>query len=212
MVTTSPRIYVACLASYNNGVLHGEWIDAAQDVDDIRAEIAEMLRDSKYPNVMVDCPECGDMVQSTGTKCECCGDTGKVPSAEEYAVHDFEGFGTWKMGEHPDLEQVAAFAELMDRLDEDDAEAFGAWFSNETRDITDADSMEEEFREVYRGKFDSLADYAEQLAEECGSIPKDLPDFIRFNIDWKGVAHDMQCNGDVWTHEAGGDVYVFENR
>jgi len=24
---TAPRIYVACLASYNNGVLHGSWID-----------------------------------------------------------------------------------------------------------------------------------------------------------------------------------------
>ncbi len=26
-----PRIYVACLAAYNNGHLHGAWIDAAQD-------------------------------------------------------------------------------------------------------------------------------------------------------------------------------------
>lgn len=25
------RIYVACLASYNNGVLHGKWIDATAD-------------------------------------------------------------------------------------------------------------------------------------------------------------------------------------
>lgn len=26
-----PRIYVACLAAYNNGSLHGRWIDADQD-------------------------------------------------------------------------------------------------------------------------------------------------------------------------------------
>lgn len=25
-----PEIYVACLASYNNGYLHGQWIDANQ--------------------------------------------------------------------------------------------------------------------------------------------------------------------------------------
>ena len=25
---TKPRIYVACLAAYNNGILHGVWIDA----------------------------------------------------------------------------------------------------------------------------------------------------------------------------------------
>ena len=29
---TEPRIYVACLAAYNNGILHGAWIDAAQVV------------------------------------------------------------------------------------------------------------------------------------------------------------------------------------
>ena len=35
------QIYVACLAAYNNGILHGRWIDAQQDAwavyDDIRA-------------------------------------------------------------------------------------------------------------------------------------------------------------------------------
>lgn len=55
-----PQIYVADLAAYNNGVLHGRWIDAAQDEDEIREEIAEMLRNSPYPN------------------------------AEEWAVHDYE--------------------------------------------------------------------------------------------------------------------------
>jgi Antirestriction protein (ArdA) len=31
---TAPRIYVACLAAYNNGRLHGEWIDADQPADE----------------------------------------------------------------------------------------------------------------------------------------------------------------------------------
>ncbi|WP_447531297.1 antirestriction protein ArdA, partial [Legionella pneumophila] len=26
----TPQIYVACLAAYNNGIVHGEWIDATQ--------------------------------------------------------------------------------------------------------------------------------------------------------------------------------------
>jgi len=26
-----PRIYVACLASYNSGFVHGAWINAAQE-------------------------------------------------------------------------------------------------------------------------------------------------------------------------------------
>lgn len=57
------QIYVACLASYNNGVLYGRWIDAAQDEEIICEEINEML--SRSPS----------------------------PGAEEYAIHDFEDFG-----------------------------------------------------------------------------------------------------------------------
>jgi len=57
------RIYVACLAAYNNGKLHGAWIDATQDIDDIQCQINQMLADS---------PE---------------------PDAEEYAIHDYEEFG-----------------------------------------------------------------------------------------------------------------------
>lgn len=60
MSNIEPRIYVACLASYNSGVLHGAWIDANQDPEDIHKEIQTMLKNS---------PE---------------------PRAEEYAIHDYE--------------------------------------------------------------------------------------------------------------------------
>ncbi len=40
---TEIRIYVACLASYNSGILHGAWIDALQDASAIRNEIKAML-------------------------------------------------------------------------------------------------------------------------------------------------------------------------
>lgn len=212
MVKTSPRIYVASLSDYNNGILHGAWIDAAQDVDTIREEIAAMLRESKHPNVTVDCPHCdGSGALTPDEECPECDGSGKVPSAEEYAIHDYEGFGNWKTGEHPNLEQVAAYAAVVDRLDEDDAEAFSAWFGNETRDYTDADDMENDFLEVYRGRWDSLADYAQNLAEDCGMIPKDLSPWIAGNIDWEGCGRDLELGGDVWTHEAGGDVFVFDN-
>lgn len=50
--TTIPEfgIYVACLAAYNNGQLHGEWIDATQDPEDIQAEVSAMLAASPQPN------------------------------------------------------------------------------------------------------------------------------------------------------------------
>lgn len=79
----TPRIYVACLAAYNNGKLHGRWIDADQDADDIRAEIGEMLKES---------PE---------------------PDAEEWAIHDFENFGGLRLSEGEDIGQLAELAELV---------------------------------------------------------------------------------------------------
>ena len=39
----APRIYVACLAAYNNGILFGEWIPADQTETDIRKNIQTML-------------------------------------------------------------------------------------------------------------------------------------------------------------------------
>ena len=43
-----PRIYVACLAAYNNGYLHGRWIDSTSP-DDIRDRVRAMLADSPIP-------------------------------------------------------------------------------------------------------------------------------------------------------------------
>lgn len=46
--TQSPiRIYVACLASYNAGILHGAWIDVSGDVDDMQEQINDMLTASR---------------------------------------------------------------------------------------------------------------------------------------------------------------------
>ncbi len=55
------RIYAACLASYNSGILHGKWIDVAGEwVDEIRDQIGAMLEKSP------------------------------APDAEEYAIHDYD--------------------------------------------------------------------------------------------------------------------------
>ena len=62
-LTDTPRIYVASLADYNAGHLHGVWIDCDQDVEDIQLEIKEMLSESQEH------------------------------IAEDWAIHDVENFG-----------------------------------------------------------------------------------------------------------------------
>src|SRR4051812_32211682 len=78
-----PRIYVASLADYNAGNLHGGWIDATQGADAIRKEIAEMLAAS---------PE---------------------PDAEEYAIHDYDNFRGLRLSEFEDIDRVAEVAKLI---------------------------------------------------------------------------------------------------
>ncbi len=45
----TPRIYVACLAAYNNGHLHGSWIDV-EDEDGIHEAVRAILKSSPIPN------------------------------------------------------------------------------------------------------------------------------------------------------------------
>jgi len=82
-MTDTPRIYVACLAAYNNGSLHGEWIDCDQDADSIQEEIDAMLKES---------PE---------------------EDAEEWAIHDYECFEGLKISESESIEKVAELAALI---------------------------------------------------------------------------------------------------
>lgn len=47
--TTGPSIYVACLAAYNNGRLHGAWINV-DDAESIHDAIQAMLKASPEPD------------------------------------------------------------------------------------------------------------------------------------------------------------------
>jgi len=75
-----PRIWVGCLADYNNGQLTGEWLDAAVSDDELLDRARRVLQRSE------------------------------TPDAEEWAIFDYEGFGDWKVGEYEQLDVVAAVA------------------------------------------------------------------------------------------------------
>ena len=78
-----PRIYVACLAAYNNGWLHGAWIDVEDDADAVRDAINAMLKASP------------------------------VAGAEEYAIHDHEGFGGVEIAEYAGVDKVVRIATFL---------------------------------------------------------------------------------------------------
>lgn len=174
----TPRIYVASLADYTAGYLHGCWIDANQPVEDIRKQVAQMLAKSRQP------------------------------IAEEWAIHDYDNFGTLRLSEFENLEHVAEVARLM-------AE-HGPLFADLVNHLGDASNVDEARRymdEAYRGAFDSLADYASDLIDDCYcDVLKGLPDFMRYHIDYDGIGRDMELGGDVFTVEHGGKVHVFDSQ
>jgi antirestriction protein len=206
-MATNPRIYVASLADYNAGHLHGTWIDANQDADAIRDEIATMLRGSPHPNVMVACPELGLSFEcprkSDNTPCDTCKGTGKVPSAEEYAIHDYEGFGKVKISEYETIDTVAELAKLIEEHDG----AFEVAYANFSR----LDEAKDAVTNKYEGAWDSLEDYAENFLEDTGQL-REIPENLRAYFDFEKFARDLKLGGDVWTgRDSSGQLHVFHN-
>lgn len=79
----TPKIYVACLAAYNDGFLHGAWVDATQGKDAIYDGIKSMLSDSP------------------------------IPHSEEWAIHDFEDFGRISLSEYESISFICDLAEFI---------------------------------------------------------------------------------------------------
>ena len=214
------RIYAACLASYNAGRLYGAWIDCAgKDVADLQNAINDMLAGSPEPNVMrrkcdhcgawqtdprpyreleADCSECGHAMPDAWQR-----------SAEEWAIHDHEGFGDLIKSEWPDLKDVATMAEALDVTDENESTAFRWLVLDRNIDITEAADKAKDVCIAHSDAFDIAKDYAVEYIAETLDLDA-LPEIIRDNIDYAGIAHDMkQCGAwDEFDCPAQGRVLI----
>lgn len=130
--------------------------------------------------------------------------TSSIANAEEWFIADYDDFPN--LGQHPSIESVEQMAEALDSAS--DREAFLAYVSD-----TGAEWSQEDFEERYQGRWSSLAGFAEYMVEEYhGDTLKRLPDYIRYRIDWEGIARDFECSGDFATIDAGGgEVFVFSS-
>ena len=161
------RIYVACLAAYNNGWLHGRWIDATLGEDHVRKHIAQMLKASPIEN------------------------------AEEYAIHDYEGFEGAPISEYSGIAEVCALAEFIE-----DHGVLGGKLIEHYGDLDDA---REALEDHYAGCFRSVAEFAQSITEETTEIPENLS----YYIDYEAMGHDLEIN-DVLAIETGfEDVHIF---
>ncbi len=167
--TEHPLIYVACLAAYNQGRLHGEWIDAAQEPWALYDAVRAML------------------------------DASPVAGAEEWAIHDYEGFGQLRLTEHTGLDRVSELATFIARYGELGAALLHYYTGS-------LDEAREALADRYLGAHTSLADYMQEVTEESTAIPHPL----RHYIDYAAMARDAELNGDLFTLNTMFDVvHVF---
>ena len=75
-----PRVWIGSLADYNAGLLHGAWLDAAQEPEELEAAVSGLLARSP------------------------------TPGAEEWAIFDSDDFVGLRIDEHESLETVSRLA------------------------------------------------------------------------------------------------------
>lgn len=174
-----PRIYVASLSDYNAGILHGEWIPADQEPDELGEAVQGMLERS--PTV----------------------------GADEFAIHDFEGFGHYRVGEYETLDWVSRIA----RGIVEHGQAFGAWADRCNHDDDDL----AQFEDAYLGEWGSMSEYAEELLDDLGylrAVEETVPDMIQpyVRVDIDAFAHDLELSGDITSVEHARGVWLFDGR
>jgi antirestriction protein len=162
------RIYVACLAAYNNGHLHGAWIDADQDAGEIQSEINAMLAASP------------------------------IEGAEEWAIHDYEGFEGAPICEYQGIESVAELAAFI----AEHGALGGQVLAHFGGDLEEA---RETIEERYFGEYERLADFAQESTENAHEIPEAL----RCYIDYEAMGRDWAIS-DLLVIETGfQEVHIF---
>ena len=163
------RIYVACLAAYNSGYLHGAWIDAAQEPWSIYDDVKAML------------------------------DASPIAGAEEWAIHDYDGFGGVRIEEYTGFERVSDIAAFV----AEHGEVGAALLEHYSGDLDDA---REAITDRYICEHSSLADYVHELTEEGVVIPQPL----HYYIDYQAMARDAELNGELFALTTAYDVvHVF---
>lgn len=120
----------------------------------------------------------------------------------DYAITDVDGFYNFVDSEFTDIEELNDVSERIEALEDDDADKLEAMAEY----CDDLDDVERCWDDSYFVPDTTLADYAEELAYDCGYMPSDLPGWISYHIDWEGVGRELSFDG--YSEINGGVLYV----
>lgn len=177
----APEIWVGSLSDYNNGDLHGVWMDAARPPEAIHSDIQAML--AHGPSAR----------------------RGEAP--EEWGIFDYEGFAVLRIDEYEQIEDVSRLALAV----AEHGPAFAAWAEAIGRDEATTEAFLEAYCGRYDTAADYARELTEDFAGDQmleDSVPGWLRAYIR--IDYEAFARDLLLGGEVFSAEAdNGGVYIF---
>lgn len=178
----NPSVYVRCISAYNNGFLHGLWLDVARDAAEIEEDINWML--SWSPVVYQE-------------------------ACQEWAIHDYEDFGGYSVSQNPDLEILSKVAQGVVKHGEAFSQYLDRYCIYSR---TDWEKVYDDFSCDYLGHFDSEVEFVEQNQEIFGfrELENQFP-FLAMYIDWDAVACDAFINDYYSVDASEGGVYVFSH-
>lgn len=119
-------------------------------------------------------------------------------SNKQAILDDFNDTFNTELEEYEMIE-VYLEDEVAEYITAEEKEEFYSLWKDEIDKITEVDELEREMSSefVYGVQMipnEDFTEYCKELLEDCGDLPRNLPFYIKDNIDWDGVAHDLSAD------------------
>lgn len=175
------KLFITDLSAYNNGFLVGEWVTLPLSGKELYMAISQILSEGEHL---------------------CQSDT----NHEEIFITDYEwtGLELFNVGEYDSPWDINDDLGKLSELSSYKQKAVAFLLSEHiTYDLDDAIQRSED---VIIHENQRLEDVAYDLLQECYELDK-LPSIIANNIDYEGVARELEHDGTYW--EIDGDVFEY---
>ncbi len=175
-----PQIWVGSLSDYNNGVLHGSWLDADREPEEIQADIQTMLAASPW-------------TARTGEP------------AEEWGIFDTDNFGPCRIDQHEDLDWISGVATGI----AEHGPAFAAW-ADVVEEPGLLDNFDAAYLGHYDNLHAYVEQLINDLGYDellDRAVPSSLRPYVK--IDVAATARDLDGDLHVLAADGGG-VWIFD--
>ena len=116
------------------------------------------------------------------------------------------------------LEEFPQYEDMTDtfediRFEEEEIESWKDGWLNEIAVIEAINDLENEISNsewdygLQLIEEDEFQDYCEELVNDIGDLPRDLPSYIKDNINWEGVADDLRVDYSEVDYQ--GNTYLY---